>query len=81
MIRLILSPTFENYLHGLGIERRPGECDPGFIGVVVIAPVMLVLDISLVWVERKVVAFAGPPGTQSYRAFRIDQPVADIIKR
>ncbi len=61
---------------------------PGFvtlilavIGVVVMATVALVLDIFLVWVERKVVArFQDRLGPNRLGPFGLVQPVADIIK-
>jgi NADH-quinone oxidoreductase subunit H len=51
------------------------------IGIVVLATFLLVLDIFLVWVERKVVArFQDRVGPNRLGPYGLIQPLADIIK-
>jgi NADH-quinone oxidoreductase subunit H len=52
-----------------------------FLGVVILATFVLVVDILLVWIERKMVArFQDRFGPNRVGPFGIIQPIADVIK-
>jgi NADH-quinone oxidoreductase subunit H len=77
--------TIANWLAGLltGWGLTPGLVTfiMKLLGVVVVATFVLVLDIFLVWVERKVVArFQDRLGPNRLGPYGLIQPVADVIK-
>jgi NADH-quinone oxidoreductase subunit H len=68
-------------LAGLGIPPGVTTVILAVLGVLVMATFLLVLDILLVWVERKVVArFQDRLGPNRLGPFGLVQPVADVIK-
>src|SRR5512139_2089430 len=66
---------------GWGMPEIAAQILIGFLGIFLLISVMMVLDILLVWVERKVVArFQDRLGPNRLGPFGLIQPFADIIK-
>jgi NADH-quinone oxidoreductase subunit H len=66
---------------GWGMPELAANILIGFLGVLILISILMVLDIALVWVERKVVArFQDRIGPNRVGPFGLIQPFADIIK-
>jgi NADH-quinone oxidoreductase subunit H len=77
----LISIWLTDLLTGWGFEPGLVSVVKAVLGVVAIATFVLILDIFLVWVERKVVArFQDRLGPNRLGPFGLVQPIADVIK-
>jgi len=68
-------------LTGWGMPEIAAQIVIGFLGVLILLSLLMVLDIFLVWIERKVVSrFQSRIGPNRVGPFGLIQPFADIIK-
>lgn len=77
----LIANWLENLLSGFGLHPSLITVILTLLGVVALASFVLILDIALVWVERKVVArFQDRLGPNRLGPYGIIQPIADVIK-
>jgi NADH-quinone oxidoreductase subunit H len=68
-------------LSGWGVTDLWAQVLIGFLGIFILISLLMVLDIVLVWIERKVVSrFQSRIGPNRLGPFGLIQPFADIIK-
>src|SRR5258707_4713472 len=68
-------------LSGWGLHEFGSQILIGFLGILILISLLMVLDIVVVWVERKVVSrFQSRIGPNRVGPFGLIQPFADIIK-
>jgi NADH-quinone oxidoreductase subunit H len=77
----LIANFLQDLLAGWGVPSGLIRFILTFLGVGLVASVVLVLDILLVWVERKVVArFQDRIGPNRVGPYGLIQPIADVIK-
>ncbi len=77
----VAAEWLEGILAGWGMNAVAAHVLTVFLGVLILIVLLMILDIFLVWVERKVVArFQDRLGPNRVGPFGLIQPFADIIK-
>lgn len=77
----VAADWLEGIFSGWGMNAVAAHVLVAFLGVFLLITILMVLDIFLVWVERKVVArFQDRLGPNRVGPFGLIQPFADIIK-
>ncbi len=77
----IAADWLEGVFTGWGMDAILAHVLVAFLGILLLIMILMVLDIFLVWIERKVVArFQDRLGPNRVGPFGLIQPFADIIK-
>lgn len=77
----VAADWLEGVFTGWGMDAVFAHVLVAFLGVFLLITLLMVLDIILVWIERKVVArFQDRLGPNRVGPFGLIQPFADIIK-
>ena len=77
----IIADWLTGILTGWGMNAIVAHVLVAFLGILILISILMVIDIFLVWIERKVVArFQDRLGPNRVGPFGLIQPFADIIK-
>ncbi len=77
----IIASWLEGLLLGWGVSREVAQILLIAVGVVVLITALMVFDVLLVWIERKVVSrFQDRLGPNRVGPFGLFQPFADVLK-
>ena len=77
----IIADWLTDILTGWGMNAIVAHVLVAFLGILILISILMVIDVFLVWIERKVVArFQDRLGPNRVGPFGLIQPFADIIK-